>query len=187
MITAKRVDIRYATALLKIAKERSVEKIVYNDMLELRILTVNSSDFRNFLKSPTLKTSQKAHILKVLFQNVFHPLSLDFLLLVLKKARVGNIMNIATSYVRMYRDENHLKTVTVYTEKELLEPQKQAIETMLRKQLPSETIELRPRTYPGIIGGFALRYDDYFYDASIGKQLRNLHLKLESNYYEPQI
>jgi F-type H+-transporting ATPase subunit delta len=187
MITAKRVDIRYATALLQIAKERGVDKIVYNDMLELRVLTITSSEFKNFLKSPTVKTSQKAHILKELFKTVFHPLSLDFLLLILKKARVGNIMNIATAYVRMYRDENHLKTVTVFTEKTLLTQQKQALEKALNQQMPGETIELRPHTHSGIIGGLVLRYDDYLYNASIAKKLRNFRHNFEFNLHESQI
>jgi F-type H+-transporting ATPase subunit delta len=187
MITAKRVDIRYATALLDIAKERGVEKIVYNDMLELRILTINSVEFKNFLKSPTIKTSQKIHILKVLFEKVFHELTLDFLILILKKARVGNIMNIATAYVRMYRVENHLKTVTVYTEKTLINQQKQEIVDMLNKQMPGETIELRPRIFQGIIGGIVLRYDDYFYDGSIGKQLLQFRRNFEFNPHESQI
>jgi F0F1-type ATP synthase delta subunit len=112
---------------------------------------------------------------------------LDFLLLILKKARVGNILNIATAYARMYRIENHLKTVTVYTEKTLISQQQKDLVAMLSEQLPGETIELRPRTFPGAIGGFALRYDDYFYDATIGNQLRNFHLKLESNHYDPQL
>ena len=187
MITAKRVDIRYATALLQIAKERGVEKIVYDNLLELRVLTIRGADFKNFLKSPTIKTSQKIHILKVLFADVFHPLTLDFLILILKKARVGNILNIATAYVRMYRIKNHLKTVTVYTEKELLEQQKQQIVTTLSKQMPGETIELRCRTLPGILGGIAFRYDDYFYDGSVGRQLRNFRENFKINPYQSEI
>jgi F-type H+-transporting ATPase subunit delta len=187
MITAKRVDIRYATALLEIAKERGVEKIVYNDMLELRVLTHSNIDFKNFLKSPTIKTSQKAHILKILFKDFFHELTLDFLLLILKKVRVGNILNIATAYVRMYRVENHLKTVTVYTEKTLITQQKQDIVAMLGEQMPGETIELRPRIFPGIIGGLVLRYDDYLYDGSIGNKLKNIRLNFEFNPNESQI
>ncbi|MCL2028116.1 MAG: ATP synthase F1 subunit delta [Bacteroidales bacterium] len=186
MITAKRVDVRYATALLRIAKERGIEKAVYNDMLELRVLTVNNVDFKNFLKSPTIKNSQKAHILKLLFTDAFNPLTLDFLLLILKKARVGNIMNIATAYVRMYRIENHLKTVTVYTEKELFDPQKQQLETTLKSQIPGETIELRCRTHPGLIGGLVLRYDDYLFNGSISRQLKNFRLNLQFNHYETQ-
>jgi len=187
MITAKRVDIRYATALLELATERGIEKTVYNDMLELRVLTVNSVDFKNFLKSPTIKTSQKVHILKELFKDVFHELTLDFLLLILKKARVGNILNIATAYVRMYRIKHQLKTVTVYTEKMLLSRQRQDLETALNKQMPNETIELRCRTHPGVIGGLVLRYDDYLFNGSISEHLKNFRLKLESNHYEPQL
>ena len=187
MITAKRVDIRYATALLELATERGIEKRVYDDMLELRSLTVNSAEFKNFLKSPTIKISQKVHILKELFKDIFHELSLDFLLLILKKARVGNILNIATAYVRMYRIKYHLKTVTVYTEKTLLSRQRQDLEAALNKQMPNETIELRCRTHDGLIGGLVLRYDDYFYNGSISEQLKNFRLKLDTNFHESQL
>jgi F-type H+-transporting ATPase subunit delta len=187
MITTKRIDIRYAKALLDIAKERGVEKVVYNDMHELRVLAIQGSDFKNFLKSPTIKTSQKAHILKVLFKDVFHELTLDFLLLILKKVRAGNIMNIATAYLRMYRIENHLKSITVYTEKELFSAQKQKIEAALSKQMPGETIELFSRTRPGLIGGFYLRWDDYFYDGTIAGHLKKFRDGFVDNLHKPQI
>jgi len=187
MITAKRVDVRYATALLELATERGVSREVHDDMLELRILTTSSSEFKNFLKSPTIKTSQKAYILKEIFKDTLHPLSLDFLLLILKKARVANILNIATAYVRLYREVNHFKTVTVYTEKTLLTQQRQELKAALSKQMPGETIELRCQTYPELIGGVVLRFDDYLFNGSISRQIKNFHLKLESNLYEPQI
>jgi F-type H+-transporting ATPase subunit delta len=187
MITAKRVDIRYATALLQIAKERELEKVVYNDMLELRILAIANREFKSFLKNPGIKTSQKARILRDLFKNVFNQLTLDFLRLVLKKSRIDNILNIATAYVRIYRKENNLKTVTVYTERELLDKQKQELLAMLGKQLPGKTIELRCRVYPEIIGGLILRYDDCLYNNSVARQLRNFRRKFESNPHEPHI
>jgi F-type H+-transporting ATPase subunit delta len=187
MITAKRVDIRYATALLQIAKERELERIVYNDMLELRILAISNNEFRNFLKNPGIKTSQKARILRELFKDVFNQLTLDFLRLVLKKSRIDNIMNIATAYVRIYRKENNLKTVTVYTERELLDQQKQDLQAVLSEQLSGKTIELRCRVYPEVIGGLILRYDDYLYNNSIARQLRNFRRKFESNPHEPHI
>ncbi|MCL2412672.1 MAG: ATP synthase F1 subunit delta [Bacteroidales bacterium] len=182
MIAAKRIDTRYAKALLQIATERHVAKAVYNDMLELRILMFESVDFKNFLSNPTIKRTQRASILQDLFKNLFHQLTLDFLALIVKKARVGNIVNIATAYVRTYRAENNIKTVTVYTEKDLVQQQQEQLKTMLSKQLSNETIELRCQTYPDLIGGLVLRYDDYLYSASISQQLQDLRLKVKLNF-----
>lgn len=180
MIAVKRIDSRYATALLQLATERGIAKEVYDNMLELRILTFENVEFKKFLANPTIRQSQKAEILKNLFKDVFHQLTLDFILLITKKARAWNIMNIATAYVRKYRVENHFKTVTVYTEEKLLDGQKQNLEVALSQQMPGETIELRCHTWPGLIGGMALRYDDYLYNASISRQLEDIRLKIKS-------
>ncbi len=187
MITARRVDIRYATALLQTAKERGLEKVVYNDMVELRMLTLNSNDFRNFLRNPAIKPSQKGHIAQTLFKDVFHQLTLDFLLLIIKKSRVGNIQNIATAYVQLYRKDYHLMTVTVYTSKELVHEQKQDLLAVLNKQIPNQTVELRNRIYPKMIGGLVLRYEDYLYDGSIATQLKKFRNKFEFNLHESQL
>jgi F-type H+-transporting ATPase subunit delta len=184
MITAKRVDIRYATALLEIAKEQGLEKVVYNDMLELRTLTLGSREFKNFLSNPVVKTSQKAKILRELFKNNFHQLTLDFLQLILKKARISNILNIATAFVRIYRKEYHFKTVTVYSEKELSDQQKQHLQETLSTQMPDKIIELRNLTYPDIIGGLILRYDDHLFNASIARKLRYFRRNFEFNPHQ---
>ena len=187
MITAKRVDIRYATALFLTAKEQGLEKAVYSDMHELRVLTLINSDFRIFLGNPVIKHSTKAHILQKLFAETFHKLTMDFLMLILKKSRLNNIQGIATSYVQIYRKEYRLKTITVFTEKELLDQQKQGLLTVLSQQMPDQTVELRTRIRPEIIGGFILRYDDYLYDGSVATQLKNLHRKFESNFHKSQL
>lgn len=180
MIAVKRIDSRYANALLQLATERGIAKEVYDNMLELRILTFENVDFRNFLTNPTIRPSQKAIVLKNLFKDMFHQLTLDFIMLIIKKARGWNMMNIATAYVRKYRIEHHFKTVTVYTEKVLADEQKQSLTTALGKQMPDETIELRCHTWPNLIGGIAFRYDDYLYDLSIKKQLEMFRLKAKS-------
>ena len=180
MIAVKRIDIRYATALLNLATERGIAKEVYNNMLDLRILSLQNVEFRKFLTNPTIKPTQKAEILSNVFKDAFHQTSLDFILLITKKARGWNIVNIATAYVRKYRFENNHRTISVYTENPLREDQKDSLKATLSKQLSEGTIDLRCHTWPNLIGGIALRYNDLLYNASIGKQLENLRLKVKS-------
>jgi len=187
MITAKRVDIRYATALFQTAKEQGLDEVVYNDMVELRVLAVNNSDFRNFLKNSSIKPSQKASILHNLFDKIFHKLTLDFLMLILKKLRLNNIQGITTAYVQLYRKEYHIKTVTVFTEKDLLDDQKQALLNVLSKQIPDQSIELRYRIYPDLIGGLVLRYGDYLYDGCVASQLAGMRRNFEYNLHKSQL
>jgi F-type H+-transporting ATPase subunit delta len=187
MITAKRVDIRYATALLQTAREQGLEKEVYHDMFELRVLFLNHTDFRNFLRNPAIKPSQKGKILHELFKNTFHKLSLDFLLLVLKKSRINNVQGIVTAYVQLYRKEYHLKTVTVFTAKDLLDEQKNSLHAALTKQFVDQTVELRYRVRPELIGGLVLRYDDNIYDNCILSKLEKFRREFEFNSYESQL
>ena len=187
MITAKRVDIRYATALLQTAREHGLDREVYQDMLELRVLFLNNTDFRNFLRNSAVKPSQKRRILEVLFRDRIHSLTLEFLQLVLRKARINNVEGIIMAYVQLYRKENHLQTVTVYTAQELSENRKNELQATLAEQLPQDIVELRCVVRPKLIGGMMLRYDDYLYDDSISGKIENLHREFESNYYESKL
>ena len=187
MVAAKRVDIRYATALLLTAREHGLDKEVYQDMLELRILFLNNTDFRNFLRNSAIKPSQKRRILEVLFRNTLNKLTLEFLLLVLRKARINNVEGIIMAYVQLYRKENHLQTVSVYTAKELSDSQKMELQAILTERLPEQTVDLRCETRPELIGGLRLRFGDYRYDNSILSNLEHLRRTFASNLYESKI
>ena len=186
MITAKRVDIRYATALLQTAKEQDLDRVVYQDMNELRFLLLNHTDFRNFLRSPAISSSQKGRILGRLFKDSLNKLTLDFLMLVLRKSRISNVQGIILAYVQLYRKEHHLKTITVYTAREISSKQKDALQKKLDKQFEDQTIEMRCIVRPEIIGGLVLRYDDYLYNNSVSVKLQKLRHEFEFNPHETQ-
>ncbi len=188
MIIAKRVDLRYATALLQTAQEQGLDKEVYQDMVELRMLVLGrNSEFKHFLQNPAIKPAQKGQILEALFKDKLNQLTLNFLQLILKKSRLNNVSGIIMAYVQLYRKKHRHKTVTVYTAKDLSEQQKDELSSVLGKQFPTHTVELRCRLYSKMIGGMTLRYDDYLFDNSIATYLRHLRRNFEYNPHESQL
>lgn len=187
MIIAKRVDIRYANALLQTAHEQNLDKEVYQDMEELRVLLLSGNmEFKHFLQNSVVKPLLKSKILEEMFKDKLNRLTLDFLQLILKKSRLNNVAGIIMAYAQLYAKLHNHKTITVYTAKELSEKQKKELAEIVSKQFPNYTIELRCRLYSKMIGGISLRYDDYLYDNSILTQLRNLRKNFDFNPHEPQ-
>jgi F-type H+-transporting ATPase subunit delta len=164
--------------------EHGLDKDVYRDMLELQILFLNNADFRNFLRNSVVKPSQKRRILGILFQDSLSNLTLEFLKLVLRKARMDNVEGIIIAYVQLFRKAHRMQTITVFTARELSEKQKTELQSGLNQQLPEDIVELRCEVRPYLIGGFLLRFGDYRYDDTIYRRIENLRREFEENYYE---
>jgi len=78
------INIRYAKALLLIAKEKGIQENIKNDA-EFILSSVDSSDdFNLLLEHPVIKPSEKIKALEALFKEKINELTLSFLKLIVK-------------------------------------------------------------------------------------------------------
>lgn len=167
------ISVRYAKAIFSLAKQKEMLSALKNDMELVADVCTRSVDFNLLLKSPVVKTSEKVHLIKLIFSKKIENLSLDFLELVTRNKRETFIPSICRNVLTFIRKEKNIKTAVITTAKPLSDEVLQKAEKTLKEELGTE-VELTGHENPGIIGGIILRIDDKQYDASVSTQLKKL-------------
>ena len=177
-----RATIRYAKALLELSKEQNSVESSYSDMLFINRICIENKDFCSLLKTPIVKTDLKIKILNEIFLNSISSLSLSFLVLMTNKKRESLLLDISSAFIKLYKNENNIKEVTVTTAIPLDEQMKKELYSFVKKHHQSK-IELIEKVDKKIIGGTIVRMDDKQLDASISTKLKSLKQTFSKNLY----
>lgn len=171
---------RYAKSLLSMALEQGAVDAVQADMLLVRQGVSDSSELKNLLTTPIIKSEKKTAILSEIFKGKISDLSDKFIALVTSKGREALLPAIAVAYEEAYRAHKNISTVEVTSAIALSEEQKKKILTIAAKQ-GVENAELVEKVDPAIIGGFVMRMGDKQIDASISNRINTLKQELIKN------
>ncbi|WKD85432.1 ATP synthase subunit delta [Polaribacter huanghezhanensis] len=181
-----RAALRYARAILNLAKESNLEGEVNNDMLLIYETIDHSDDLQTMLKSPIIKSSNKRNVLEALFTGKINALSLGLFHLLDDNKRMVMLGQIAQQYTIIYNFLKLKDTAIVTTAVPLT--------TDLEAQILKKVIELtgnktsiENRVDPKIIGGFILRVGDMQYDASLSNNFSELRKEFDNSHYIPKI
>lgn len=177
---------RYALALYEIADSSDLVEEVFQDMTLLDRVTTQNPELKRILISPIIPPSKKRNILVELFKNKINDISLTFLTLLTIKAREVILHDIVLSFIEIYEQDHHIYEVTMKVAAPMSQQNKEKILQKLKPVIPGN-IELEVEIDPRLIGGFQLYFDDYLFDASLSKQLRELKKELSENLYIKQI
>ncbi len=81
-----RAAIRYAKAILNLAKDSNEETVVKEDMLFISNTISENSEFNVMLSSPIVKSSDKINVLNALFGSKVNNITLGFMFKLSKEA-----------------------------------------------------------------------------------------------------
>ena len=181
-----RAAIRYAKAILNLAKDSKEETVVNDDMLFISSIISENDDLDVMLKSPIVKSSDKIKVLNVLFGGKVNNITLGLFHLLQDNKRITMLHSIAKQYAIIYDFEKHLQVAEVTTAVPLtkeIEAQVLAkIVTLTGKKSNLENV-----VNEAILGGFILRVGDMQYDASISNYLNELKKEFDNSHYIPKI
>lgn len=171
------ITVRYSKAIYSLAHEKEIIDSLKNDMELISNVCKNSTDFILLLETPVVKTSEKSRLISKIFENKIHPLTLDFLLLIVKNNRETFIPSISRNTLDFIRREKNIKAAVLTTAIQIDQSVIQEVETLLEKELDGK-VELTEKVNPDIIGGLILRIDDKQLDASVSTQLKKIKQQL---------
>ena len=179
--------LRYAKALLSLAKDRKIETQVNEDMDLIRNTIAENKDLRVFLKSPVIKEEKKSTALKAIFKDV-NTVTSGLFGILLENNRVSLLPLVASTYNRLYDTMHGIQLATVTTAIPLTPLLEEKIQHKV-KELTGNTAKIKNIINPNIIGGFILRVGDIQYNASVAAQLNSLKMKFttESESYISKI
>jgi F-type H+-transporting ATPase subunit delta len=172
------ITVRYAKALFSLSKEKNQLFSLKEDMDLISSVCNQSEDFILLLKSPVVKTSEKVHIIRLIFHEKISPLSLQFLELITQNKREVFIPSICRNILTLIRKEKNIKTAVITTAQALDEKLMEKAKKILEEELKTE-VELSAKVNTHLIGGMILRIDDKQYDASILTQLNKLRQEMQ--------
>ena len=181
-----RAAIRYAKALLNLAKDSKEETAVNDDMLFITTTISENEEFEVMLNSPIVKSSDKINVLNALFKEKVNTITLGLFHLLKDNKRIAMLASIAKQYAIIYDFEKHLQVAKVTTAIPLTsEIEKQILAKIVT--LTGEKASLENEVNPAILGGFILRVGDVQYDASISNYLNKLKKEFDNSHYIPKI
>ncbi|MFD0863088.1 ATP synthase F1 subunit delta [Sungkyunkwania multivorans] len=178
-MTGTRAAIRYAKAILSLAKEQKVADAVNEDMLSIKNTIAENEELKDALQNPTIKNELKKSILKEVFAKV--NATTDGLIDVLiENKRIGILAIVAEKYHALYETEKGKETAVVTTAVPLSGSLEKKVLAKVMELTGSE-VTVENKIDESIIGGFILRVGDLQYNASIAGKLNNLKREFINN------
>jgi F-type H+-transporting ATPase subunit delta len=176
---------RYAKSILGLAIEQGKLDAIHKDVLLLDETISGHRDLALMLKSPVIHADKKINVMSLIFKNKIEDITWQFIELVVKKGREGQLLNFGKSFIEQYNVLKSISKVSITTASELSEVVIQSIKESLEKVIPGTNLEVNTSVDASLIGGFKLQYGDNLYDASIDKKLRNLKTQfLDQSYVD---
>lgn len=168
---------RYARALLSLTQENSIAEKAYADMQLLDRVFEENKSLKVLMKSPIIREGKKQSVVKEIFEPLLDPLTLNYLLIVIRKQRAALLPDIARAFIQVYKESEGIETVRVITAEVLNETLRdQVLKTAERTT--SKKIEFQESLDPAIIGGFIIHIGEKQYDASVRSKLSTLRKRL---------
>ncbi|MFO7720238.1 MAG: ATP synthase F1 subunit delta [Gillisia sp.] len=180
-----RVSLRYAKAILDLAKDQSAADVVNGDMQTIFKTITASEDLQDALSSPVIKGGIKKNVLKEIFSDA-HTITLGAFDILIENNRIAILKVVAQKYTLLYNEMNQVQAATVTT----AIPLDAALEEKILlkvKELTGSGATIENIVDPSIIGGFILRIGDLQYNASVAKSLSNLKREFKNNTYISKI
>jgi F-type H+-transporting ATPase subunit delta len=178
---------RYAKSLMDIAQEQNVVASIYEDMCSLQAMFASSKDLTSLVNSPIIKADKKQAIFSALLHGKVNPITEKFIVLITNKTREQFLPEITNSFIQQYKNLNQINTVKLTTATALDENTKQTILAKISEQLQGKKIDLQTSVDESIIGGFLLESNNTLFDASIARDLKDIHKQFMQNIYIPSL
>jgi F-type H+-transporting ATPase subunit delta len=171
-----KISVRYSRALFQSAiGKKSLDK-VNKDMILISEVCKNT-ETKELLNSPIIVPSKKSAIFHKIFEGNVEEITLSLLDLVVKNGRESYIPSIARTFIHETMKYKGITKSVLTTAIEVNASVKKQINDLISEVFNTK-VELEENIDTEIIGGFVLRVDDNYIDASIRNKLRKVKKEL---------
>ena len=174
-----RAAIRYAKAVLDLAKDQKSEKAVNDDMKSIANAVAESKDLNDMLQSPVVTNATKKSALLAVFKGL-GKLSVNLIDTLIANKRISILGSVAEKYNELFDEEQGIQVAKVTSAVALTDELKKLVLVKV-KELTGKDAEINNVIDENILGGFILRVGDLQYDASIANKLNKLKREFTLN------
>ena len=170
------IAVRYSKALFETAKEKDSLSEVRDDMLFILELS-RLDDFRDLVDSPVISKSKKGSIMEAVCRDKVSDITFSLITLTIKNNREASLPGIARSYIKRADKHEGLTRVTLKTAVPINEENRKLIISILEDDMKKKA-DLQEEVDSEIGGGYILKVEDLYFDASLRSQLRRIKKEL---------
>ena len=174
-----RAAVRYAKAVLSLAKDQKSIDAVNNDMKFIVSTIAENKDLHDMLQNPVVRTSVKKAVLNKVFSKV-NALTENLINVLIANKRIALLGEVASKYIQLYDALKERQIAKVTTAVPLTEALKTKVLAKV-KELTGKEVEVVNVIDENILGGFILRVGDIQYNASITNKLNKLKREFSLN------
>ena len=168
---------RYATALFELAQEMNTIDTWQTQMNIVHSVFAENKEYISFFGHYRVADNTKKDVIKNVFKDKLDKEVLKFLLLILYKKLIKNVIGIAMSFNTLCNESKNIKEGIVYSVKTLELKDKEQIEASVGKHLDC-TIELKNRIDKSLISGIKVVVGDQVIDGSLRNRMNSLKTEL---------
>ena len=174
-----KISVRYSRALFQSALENNVLDKIAEDMVFISELCL-IPEVKEVLKSPIIVPSKKNAILNALLGSSVNKLTLSLIGIIVKNGRENFLPSIARVFIHETKKYKGITESELTTAIKVTDKVRDQISKMI-SDIFGTKVELKETIDPGIIGGFILKVDDNYIDASVKNKLRKIEIELKSS------
>lgn len=174
-----RAAIRYAKAILSLAKEKNLAEAVNADMKSIAGAVAESKELKDMLYSAAIPAAIKKSALLAVFTNL-NKLSIHLIENLIQNKRLYILGEIAEKYNELFDTDQGKQVARVTTAVPLSDDLNEKVLTKV-KELTGKEAKIVNVVDESILGGFILRVGDIQYDASIANKLNKLKKEFTLN------
>lgn len=171
-----KISVRYSRALFDAAREKNIIDKVNNDMT-LILEVCKAPEAKEFLDNPVIVPSKKTAIFHTMLEGKVEPITLSLIDLVVKNGRESFLPGIARDFNTETLRYKGVTEAVLTTAVPVTAEVKNQITGLISDKFNTK-VDLKEVVNPDIVGGFVLRVEDKYIDASIKNKLRKIRKEL---------
>lgn len=174
-----RAAIRYAKAILDLAKDQNSAPAVNDDMKLIINAIADNKELKSLLNSPVVKAAQKTAVLKEVFANT-NAITTGLVDVLAENKRLTLLEAVATEYTSLFDASQGFQKAHVTTAVALTDVMNAKVLAKV-KELTGKEALIENTIDESILGGFILRVGDLQYNASIANNFNKLKRTFSQN------
>lgn len=164
-----KIPVRYAKALFDTSMEKKITDAIYDDM-RMILFVCSMKEVREVLDNPVIAPRKRKEILVALFPSEMNKLTMNFIDLIFSHGRENYLGAAARDFIELTRKQKGIRQVTLTTAVQADDKIRSEIAALIAED-KNEKIEFVEQVDKSIMGGFVLRVDDSYIDASVRSRL----------------
>jgi F-type H+-transporting ATPase subunit delta len=167
-----KIAVRYSKALFLSAMEKEQVKEVREDMLFVLRLSA-MEDFRSIIDSPVISNPKKREIMTALFKDNINGTSFSLVTLAVNNNRESYLPGIARCYIDRADRHEGITKVMLSTATPINSKNRDRVIGIIEEDLDTKA-DMEEMVDSEIAGGYILKIEDKYIDASLKTQLRKI-------------